>query len=83
MLMREAVALVRTCGAHQEGTGQARGRGRQARQGAHMSATKLSPFRIPEEVKKPAADRAAREDKTLTDVVKTLLERYGKGEIDA
>lgn len=48
-----------------------------------MSATKLSPFRIPEEVKKPAADRAAREDKTLTDVVKTLLERYGKGEIDA
>lgn len=41
--------------------------------------TPISGFRIPEDVKTAAAERAASEGKTLTDVVVEHLRRYGKG----
>lgn len=41
--------------------------------------TPISNFRIPEDVKTPAMERAAAEGKTLTDVVVEHLRRYGRG----
>jgi hypothetical protein len=41
--------------------------------------TPVTGFRIPEAVKGPAAERAAAEGKTLTDVVVEHLAKYGKG----
>lgn len=41
--------------------------------------TPISNFRIPEDVKVPAMERAAAEGKTLTDVVVEHLRRYGRG----
>lgn len=40
--------------------------------------TPITGFRIPEDVKTPAVERAAAEGKTLTDVVVEHLRRYGK-----
>lgn len=40
--------------------------------------TPVTGFRIPPELKAAAAERAAAEDKTLTDVVVESLERYVK-----
>jgi hypothetical protein len=42
--------------------------------------TPVTGFRIPETVKGPAAERAAAEGKTLTDVVVEHLAKYGKGQ---
>lgn len=39
--------------------------------------TPISSFRIPEDVKAKAAERAAAEGKTLTDVIVEALKRYG------
>lgn len=41
--------------------------------------TPISGFRIPEDVKAAAMERAAAEGKTLTEVVVSHLRRYGKG----
>lgn len=41
--------------------------------------TPISGFRIPEDVKAAAVERATAEGKTLTDVVVEYLRRYGKG----
>lgn len=41
--------------------------------------TPISGFRIPEDVKVAAVERAEAEGKTLTDVVVEALRRYGKG----
>jgi len=41
--------------------------------------TPITGFRIPEDVKIPAVERAHAEGKTLTDVVVAYLRRYGKG----
>lgn len=41
--------------------------------------TPATGFRIPEDVKAAATQRAAAEGKTLTDVVVEHLKRYGKG----
>lgn len=44
-----------------------------------MSATPLTPFRLPPAVKAAAAARAAAEGRTLTDVVIEHLAAYGEG----
>lgn len=41
--------------------------------------TPISGFRIPEDVKAAAVERAKSEGKTLTDVVVEYLRRYGRG----
>lgn len=41
--------------------------------------TPITGFRIPEDVKTAAVERAQAEGKTLTDVVVAYLRRYGKG----
>lgn len=41
--------------------------------------TPISGFRIPEDVKAAAVERASAEGKTLTDIVVEALRRYGKG----
>lgn len=41
--------------------------------------TPITAFRIPEDIKATAVERAAAEGKTLTDVVVEHLTRYGKG----
>lgn len=41
--------------------------------------TPVTGFRIPEDVKAAAVERAAAEGKTLTEVVVASLKRYGKG----
>lgn len=41
--------------------------------------TPITGFRIPEDVKAAAVERAAAEGKTLTDVVVEHLRKYGRG----
>lgn len=41
--------------------------------------TPITGFRIPEDVKQAAVERATSEGKTLTDVVVEALRRYGRG----
>lgn len=41
--------------------------------------TPITGFRIPEDVKQAAVERATREGRTLTDVVVEALRRYGRG----
>lgn len=48
-----------------------------------MAATPITPVKVPGPIKEHAKARAAAEGRTLTDVVVALLDRYGKGEIDA
>lgn len=44
-----------------------------------LGKTPITGFRIPEDVKAAAVERATREGKTLTDVVVEALRRYGRG----
>lgn len=48
-----------------------------------MARTPITSVRIPPEVKALATARADDEQRTLADVVNTLLDLYGKGVIDA
>lgn len=41
--------------------------------------TPITGFRIPDDIKGPAVERATAEGKTLTDVVLEHLKRYGRG----
>lgn len=43
-----------------------------------MTPTTHRTIRVPDEIWQPAADRAAAEGKTMTDVIRAALERYGR-----